>query len=690
MSKTLHNIARWTAEHQAEFLDNIYLELGDTYTMQTDNPIKLMTDKHLVPEEIVRLCSHEAYLSFGVKHILNMNLFPYQMVILSMLWTKRLPILLGARGCAKTTLLAVYLALRALLDQGIKIIVTGAGLRQSGVVFSALEQIWENAPVLRDICGGNEDNRPKRTILGYEWKVGKSIITGIPVGTGDKIRGLRANIIAADEMASINPEIFETVIRGFAVVQSQDTFNVVKHEYQKRLLTELDLDVDAFLNAENEHILLGLTGNQIILSGTANYQFNHFFKYYEDYNKIILNEGKLDHNHHIKNWQEYAVIRIPFHKLPPGLMDETILEQGQAVMDTIIYQMEYCCVWPKDSAGFYPASTIHASTCPLKEGDDEIRFVPELHGESTSQYIMGIDPASEQDNLTISICKLCDNYRAHVYTWSANRRRFEEDMRKNKSVYIGIGDYNTFIIRKIHDLSSRFNLVRIHIDSGGGGHSIIEGLKDRSKLEDGQSCIYDMEDLLVGAEKGLHIIQLCQFTKRDWYEGAHYNLLKDLTSRNYLFPEYDSVAIEQYRVITDNNPFGNLVYDTLEGISSEIEITKYQTTLIEETTTPKGLKKWDLPKLAGVLTADIASKVKKDHFTSLLLVNDAARAYIEEQGMSTTSVRGYAAHEIVTKTIAPASQMYCGRGIGALRNQGHKKFDFNNFAQKDLGGTVVY
>jgi hypothetical protein len=673
MSK--QDISLWSEEHRSEFLKNAYLEIGDTYLIDTDNAKAHLPAKETIAEDIIRLCMNEKYLQFPTKHILNMDLFPYQMSILETLWTKRLPMILAARGGSKTTMLAVYIALRAILNQGIKIVVAGAGLRQSGLVFEAIEQMWKNSPILRDICG--HDNPPKRGVLGYTWSVGKSKITGIPIGTGEKIRGLRANIIVCDEFGSINPDIFETVIRGFAAVHSHNTFEKVQQAYQESLLKKMGITLE---DTEKED-KFSLSGNQIILSGTATYQFNHFYKYYQSYCDILYAKGGKK-----VSSSEYAVIRIPHDKLPLGLMDPTIMEQGESTMDSGIFKMEYGCVFSKDSEGFFPASLIYNCTCPTRCGDEEVSFNVELKGDPTKEYVMGIDPASERDNLVITIIKIEDP-RRQVYTWSANRKRFEADKKKRKSEYKDVDDYNTFIIQKIHDLASRFNLKRIHLDAGGGGRSIVEGLKDTSKLKKDQVCIYDMDDDMVSGEEGIHIIKVIQFSKRDWYESAHYNLLKDLTIKKHLFPEYDAVSIEQSRF---QGLEGCLVRDISEDIQYEIEECKYQTTLIQEQTTAKGMKKWDLPTIKGVVTESVQIKLKRDHFTSLLLANDAAREHINDDDDTITTYGGISSREARSRKIEPENQMYQGRGLKSMKKTGYNKSSYLKSNKPDSGGTVNY
>ena len=668
-----NNIQSWSAQHQEEFLKNAYLEIGDTYLIDTEKSNNFFASRESVPEDIVKLCLDPNYLHFPTNHILGMNLFPYQMSILQTLWTKRLPMILAARGGSKTTMLGVYTILRALLNQGIKIVIAGAGLRQSGLVFEAMEQIWKNAPILRDIVG--PINHPKRGVLGYTWDLGKSKITGIPIGTGEKIRGLRANVIICDEFGSINPDIFETVIRGFASVQSHNTFEKVQEAYSKQLLEEAGVS----LESENQSgDGMSLSGNQIIISGTATYQFNHFYKYYQDYTNILYSKSNVDP-------EDYAVIRIPYDHLPTGLMDKAILDQGSATMDSGIFKMEYGCVFAKDSEGFYPASTIFGCTCPIKIDDEDFSFNVEPEGSPTEEYVLGIDPASERDNLAITIIKL-SKPRQHVYTWSVNRKRFEADKKKRPQEYKGVDDYNTFIIHKLNDLASRFNIVRMHLDSGGGGRSIIEGLKDKSKLKDGQVCLYDMDDPEVSGEHGKHIIKVIQFSNRNWYEAAHYNLLKDLTVRNHIFPDYDAVAVEQSRL---GGTEGSLVRDTAENIQYEIEECKYQTTLIHEQTTPKGAKKWDLPQIKGVVTEGVQLRLKRDHFTSLLLANDACRDYLKVDD-SIKTFGGRTTNTFQSQSKESSSPMYQGRGLRSMKRSNYNNMTGNRTTKNDSGGTISY
>lgn len=1057
-------------------VDNLWLEIGKEYKTDFgtfydardftfENPLdsEEWYNNEKTPDNIVELCCTTEYLHFFVKYVLNIDLLPYQCAILHMLWTKPLPILLATRGGGKSYLLAIYLILRACLNQGCKICVVGAALRQSMVLFGYLQTIWDNAPILRDICG--KTNEPKRDQHACHWNCGASLVTFLPLGTGEKIRGQRANIIIADEFQSLPAPIFETVVRGFASVKSQAVHHNVVMAYKKKIMNHKGFNTaqtfEKLSNNYNKELRTygaQLKNNQIILSGTASYEFNHFYRYYSFYRAIILTGGnKKEIKKRFPDMEilgdsidasDYAIMRVPYNVIPPGMMDEKILSQGRATMDPMIFTQEYeCCLdgqtpiltklgiknicdieigdevlthkgrfrkviklykrpykdqivrlrgyglgqdvlvtpnhpfwidneWisaeflesktershlkelnqktviditdfisdysirgdmvapkfsrqvltdeeveliensllshkelsdqtglkyqtiarvrnprktkqnkgyiprhidlnydfgiilgyyaaegcvgangratsfsldghydvslqtfvnelkdainrvfsitPKvynrynvsnvtvnsvlvsqllksicpgvcydkyidpnilfsnkeflkgfirgfwngdghnrkefavatttskalmgqlaialsyfdigfsfsektdniykfrgevpqkganaftirmngknhqkfiseffdiddskdraehyikssndktifkikaahledydnfvynleveedhsyslpnatvhncfssDSNGFYLASTLNTCTCPIQYmgTDAELIFGPRIYGDTSKAYVLAIDPASEDDNFAIMIMELQeDGTRRVVYLWTTNREDFESEKRANK-IAEGIHDYNTFCIKHIRDLCRRFNVVKIICDSGGGGISVKEGLRDPAKLIDASDyLIYDAEDPYVANEKGRHILHLMEFSNKEWYRTSHYALRADLLNKKVLFPSYDiaDAATDSYY---HEELLGLNVWDRKEDVYVEIEQCKQETALIKHNMTPGGSERWDVPKVVG-LDADMMKKqLKKDRFTALLLSNWGCRMIQED------------------------------------------------------------
>ena len=247
------------------------------------NPMNFVfqDDKDKLLERIAWLMMRPEYFSFACKHLLNIELSPFQSLILHEIWNRKFPMLIGSRGMGKSFLLSVYPILRALFIPNRKIIVVGAAFRQSKVLFEYMDTIWKNAPILRDLC--DQNSGPRRDVDRCVMHINQSTITCLPLGDGSKIRGQRANDIIADEFASIPRDIFENVVAGFAAVASSP-IEKIKIKARKKKAEELGVD-DVSLSFSSEDAMG--KSNQIILSGTAYYDFNHFADYWKRYKSII-------------------------------------------------------------------------------------------------------------------------------------------------------------------------------------------------------------------------------------------------------------------------------------------------------------------------------------------------------------------------------------------------------------------
>ncbi|MAF24922.1 hypothetical protein CL634_05035, partial [bacterium] len=409
-------------------LDEAYLNLGDTDQLSFVNPLTQAKDGVYSGNPVLELCSYfrnPDYLHWTCKILLNINLLPFQAAILRELWTKTFPMLVATRGAGKTFILSVYAILRALLFPGAKIVVVGAAFRQSKLLFEFMETFWRNAPILRNIVGSGKHQGPKRDVDRCTFYIGESVIMAIPLGDGSKIRGLRANYIIADEFASIPTEIYETVVQGFASV-SADPVEGVKNQSRVKTLKSLGLWNPAEEGEEPDNI-----GNQTILSGTAYYAFNHFADYFKRYKQIIASQGDKKKLEEIFSgrvpanfdWRKYSIIRIPYHKLPHGFMDETQVARAKATIHSSIYQMEYGACFCTDSNGFFKRSLLESCVCkdPIDLPSGPVQFPASTVGTPNSNYVFGVDPASEQDNFSIVVMENHADHRRIVHCWTTTR-----------------------------------------------------------------------------------------------------------------------------------------------------------------------------------------------------------------------------------------------------------------------------
>jgi hypothetical protein len=64
---------------------------------------------------------------------------------------------------------------------------------------------------------------PDRNIIGFEANLGFTKYNNVwfmPIGDGTKARGLRANHLVCNNYTMLSKEVLDTVIRGFAIVNS--------------------------------------------------------------------------------------------------------------------------------------------------------------------------------------------------------------------------------------------------------------------------------------------------------------------------------------------------------------------------------------------------------------------------------------------------------------------------------------
>jgi hypothetical protein len=624
-------------DNQKKIFEDAWLDLGDLSEIIIPNNPMIHRSKFDIEHpdfHLLRLLRDPKYIGSTCKLLFNIELHPIQIAILREFWERPFPMYIASRGWGKSFLLALYSVLRCIFYPGTKIVIVGAAFRQSKIIFEYMETIWRSSPILRSIFNGNDDG-PRRDVDRCTIRLGDSWTIAVPMGDGSKIRGLRAHIIIADEFASISPDIYETVVSGFAAVSASPIKNV-KEAAKKAAMTEAGL-----WNEELES-LNDKMGNQAIISGTADYSFKHFAQYWRRYKAIIESKGDVRKLEEIFkgevpsnfNWQDYSIIRIPYELIPKGFMDDKQVSRAKATIHTGIYNMEYAACFTADSDGFFKRSLIEScvanDSSPIVINSKPIIFDAITAGNGSLQYVYGIDPASEQDNFSIVVLEVHPDHNRIVYCWTTNRTNFKE---RQKTGLVKEFDFYGFCARKIRNLMKTFPCAHIGMDAQGGGVAIEEALHDPSKLEEGEHLIWPIIDYSkvkdTDSQPGLHILQLVQFAKADWTAQANHGLRKDLEDKILLFPRFDSLTIglaldkEGKDILeSDLNP----IYDNLSECIIEIEELKNELTTIVMTQTSTGSggrDRWDTPEVK--LPNGKRGRLRKDRYSALVIANMIAR-----------------------------------------------------------------
>lgn len=421
--------------------------------------------------------------------------------------------------------------------------------------------------------------------------------------------------IITDEFASINPEIFQVVVRGFASVSSNPIEAATQTHKQRRAIAEGKMRVEDMVHSQ---------GNQIVYSGTANYQFNHFYKILRTHETIILNkilgssseinkrlslhdedaltEGYLD-------YRDYAIIRIPYQGLPESYMDEKQIAQAKVTMPSALFQMEYECKFPTDSDGFFKRTLINSATPGMRECGGRA-FAVEIEGQPACEYVMGIDPARKTDNFAISIMKLNrsnETYR-NVYCYSMRGKRWP------------------VAVRKVRELLKKFNIVRIAMDAGGGGTAVEDLLQDETMIPPGEEAIWRHDDDEHRRYAGRHILEVVNFTP-GWIAEANYGMAADIQHKRMLFP-YRSLDVAK-AFNTKNKDLAKLL-ETEEEVWVEIDEQINEMCMIVVTPTKTGVQHFDIPELPASQQSTLKTYQRKDRYSAALLASYAARSYMTQ------------------------------------------------------------
>jgi hypothetical protein len=513
-----------------------------------------------------------------------------------------------------------------------------------------METLWKNAPVIRSLC--DNDSGPRKDVDRCTMKINDNWAICVPLGDGSKIRGLRATIIMADEFASIPPDIYETVVQGFASVNADPVVNA-KEYAAREMKKELGIWTE-----EEEIVFQSKTGNQIVISGTADYDFKHYADYWKKYCSLIRAKGDVkklkeiageDENIDLLNPDDFSVIRIPYKLIPKGFMDDKVVMRAKATVHSGIFQMEYGACFTTDSNGFFRRSLIESCVGtkhnPVVLGNEEIWFdaVTRTTGGGR-QFVYGIDPASETDNFSIVVLEILPTHTRIVYCWTTNRNDFKKRLAAG---LVNEHDFYGFCARKIRNLMKVFPLATctpgvapIAMDAQGGGIAVMEALHDPDKFnaDAGEVAIWPVIDPDKEADTddmpGLHIVEMCQFAKYDWTRDANHGLRKDFEDRVLIFPQFDLVTLElataDDKVRADNykKKYGKelTIYDSLEDCVMEIEELKNELTTIIVTMTGTGVQsreRWDTPEVK--LENGRKGRLRKDRYSSLVMANSVAR-----------------------------------------------------------------
>lgn len=439
----------------------------------------------LTKAEQVKLTANEELIQFyrqfpviAAKDLLLIDLAWFQREILNDMFFKDFVLLVMGRAVGKSWIDAVFAVLYAMLYPKTKIGIIAPVFRQAEFIFDVIEELYEQSPYLRAAVAKSTKNKGvmRTTYRCFVKFKNGSWIEALPLGTGNKVRGRRYHIIIADEYAQIDEDIIKLVIRPM-------------------------------MNVQKEGIK-----NKFICSSSAFYAWNHLYLQFLHY-KVMEQREPESYAVHEYNYKD--VLAIPN---APFKIDMNIIKMQMADMTVEMFEMENLAKFPIEAKGFFPARLIES--CVSRHDDG-----PQIHTSSNEgQYTMGIDAAriAGGDNFALSVIKLGNGMdRSVAYAKTLNGKSFQE-MRDT-----------------IRLVLSRFPIVRIAMDPGGGGTTLKDLLSEpwvHPITKESVLPIFDMDDKSIPPEApGIRSLMMVNFTQ-PMVNHLYQTLKADMQHRRFILP----------------------------------------------------------------------------------------------------------------------------------------------------------
>ena len=422
-------------------------------------PAVNVTDEQMEAVEILRNDPIVAAHELLERKMRPLTLTLYQRWSLRQMWEKQFSYLVWSRGCGKTTMLAIYLILRALLFSGQRCVIVSASYRQAILVMREVERFWQESPHLQASVTGDPTFGTTEAILNFN---NGSYIKALPLGDGTKIRGERASTLVVDEYAQVPRDILDTVVRPF-----------------------LNVTADPMGGRDTQ------AKNFMVIATTAYYKFSHAYQTYQDYKRLTDPHDTLYD-------PSYCLSEFSYRDAPEGFMDRKIIAEAKRSMEHSQFLMEYENIWLDDTEGYFPRSLVESARRPW--------LSPRVQGDPRREYVMGIDPARTRDAFAIVIIELADrgalDHRV-VFAHQEFQMTFQD------------------MTATIRNFLRTFHIVRIQMDAGGGGSTIKDLLAvpalhydERTQTTESEDAILDMDDEDHRYLSGQRILRMVKFAPK--------------------------------------------------------------------------------------------------------------------------------------------------------------------------------
>ena len=540
------------------------------------NPLELSDQERAMFE------FYKANPDLACMDLLNQDLPAFQRVVIKGIASHSYVMSVLSRGSGKTRMIGMNAAILAMFNRNMNIGFLSPVFRNSKQSFMEFENLVNESGHLQ--ASIKKISKQTDMWVAEFWNGSKIVALPLAADNPMSIRGTRLHVAMIDEFPHVLEQVIDRVIQPMLATMRNPMENVRRIEREKKMIAE----------GVMQHQTVQMK-NKICGFSSAYFKFNHMYKRICDFKALAAKQkaetGKTD----------YAVYTFNYLDGPEGFFDMGQIQHARETSSELAFRMEYMSEFPDDSEGFFKRSLLDSCVSHPPHG-----FELEFKGDEDGFYIMGIDPARNQDTFGVSIIKVLGDEMRLIRVINYDKRPFPE------------------IARDLRVLIKEFNIKLIGMDAGGGGLSMRDILEDPISAGNEQNIILDMEDEGTVGRKGRRILRMIDFSP-SWIASANFDMRSSLEHRKLLFPSIlqSSTYLPPKHDINAN--IDVLFEETTKEINDPKEVMaevyftamkQIESIMVSETKT--GVLHFDTPH----------NRMKKDLYTSILIAHRIAADHV--------------------------------------------------------------
>jgi hypothetical protein len=566
--------------------------------------------------------------TFAVKLLTGIRLFPFQHMAVKAMMETDYFLGIWSRGLSKSFTTGIFAILDAILNQGVHIGIISKTFRQSKMIFNKIEEIAKSpkATFLSQAITKVSKNND-----GWTMEIGRSRITALPLGDGEKLRGFRFQRMIIDELLLMPEKILNEVILPFLAVIENPTEREDIFKLESQMIAEGKMDEEERKTWPN---------NKIIGLSSASYKFEHLYKMYQQYESLINAPELANDGEEEQTGEAHRVImHFAYDMAPSQLYDKSLLKQAKATLSESQFAREFGARFTDDSSGYFKVSKMKACTIPDGEG-----ACVELIGQKEDEYIFAIDPSWSEsegsDDFAMEVTKLLPDGRKSmvVHAYARSGAALKDHMRyalyiiQNFNIKAIVADYNGGVqfvkscneSKLFKDAGIQLGIIDAELDKHA---EYAEGIKELKQQYDPKThnYVFLRKPTSQWIRIANELLQAAFDHKKLLFAGA-------AMDDDYHFQRKAKIPIKELEFLSipeKNAPDGAKMIDFVEHQSELMSLIKTQCALIEVTTSPQGNQSFDLP--LNLKKQRGAYKARKDSYSALVLANWMANIYYDMQ-----------------------------------------------------------